>query len=84
MVSLYRVHQTHHARQYSANISSSLGATPNGVIDRFRPLSGVLGLVAVRGVLELERPGKEGEVGDISRVDLGLVGGDMDGAEGRS
>lgn len=72
----------YHDRQYLAKVSSSLGATPNGVVDRLRPLGGGVGL-AFLGVLE--RPGKEGEVGEINRpLGLGLVGGDMEGVEGRS
>lgn len=73
----------YHCRQYSANFSSSLGATPEGVWDLFRVLGGGVGLPAFRA--GLERPGKEGEVGETRRVlDFGLVGGEMELVEGKS
>lgn len=70
--------QTHHDRQLSAKCSSSLGATPEGVADRFRALGGGVGLPFRPG---LERPENEGELGDTSP---GLVGGVIELVEGRS
>lgn len=71
------------ARQCSAKISRSLEATPlDGVADLFRWLGGGVGLPFL---VPLERPEKEGEVGESTRApDLGLVGGDIDVVEGRS
>jgi hypothetical protein len=68
---------SHHERQFSANRCRSLREKSKGVDDRFLPPGGGVGLP--------ERPGKEGEVGDIIRpLALGLVGGDIVGEEGRS
>lgn len=59
-----------------------MGATPDGVVDRFRALGGGVGLPFRPG---LERPGNEGEVGETSRpFDFGLVGGVIELVEGRS
>ena len=67
--------RAYHARQYSANRSSSLGAKPMGVVDLMRALGGGVG----RPFLDWDR--NEGDVGERMRpeTDRGLVGG-----EGRS
>jgi hypothetical protein len=69
--------KAYHARQCAANCSSSLGATPTGVAERFRADGGgvVLAFLAA-----LERPAKDGEVGDVPKVGFELPGG----GEGRS
>jgi len=52
-------------------------------MERFRPVGGDVGRTLLG---PLDRPGKEGEVGETSRpFDFGLVGGgDMETVEGRS
>lgn len=73
---------TDHARQFSANFSSSLGPTPIGVSDRLRAEGEGIGLPFL-AVLDL--PVNEGVVGEAcSNLDLGLVGGVNEAAEGRS
>lgn len=73
---------TDHARQFSANFSSSLGPTPIGVSDRLRVEGEGIGLPFL-AVLDL--PVNEDAVGESwSNFDLGLVGGVMEAAEGRS
>jgi hypothetical protein len=74
--------KTHQARQYSANFSSSLEATPDGVEDLFRALGGGVGLPLRPG---LERPEKVEEVGETTPTfDPGLVGGVMELVDGKS
>lgn len=75
--------EKYHNRQWSANFSRSLLATPNGVVERFRAEGGSVDR-AFLGVLDL--PENDAEDGDTN-PDLipGLVaGGDTDVAEGRS
>lgn len=70
--------EKYHERQCFAKASSSLGATPNGVVERLR------GLVGELGVLDKERLGKEGEVGDTRRRLKGLVGEVIGAGDGGS
>ena len=75
-------YESYQDRQYSANCSSSFGVTPSGVADLLRRLGGGVGLPFLT---PRERPENEGEPGETIRlVDLGLVGGDIEVAEGRS
>ena len=74
---------SYHARQSSANSSSSLGATLRGVTDRFLPPEG-------GGVgLPLLEVLADRNVGDVGDTNLPLCcelarGGEIDVAEGRS